>query len=69
MNFNLLSFKRYPYINNSLPINLGNLNIILGALTRFPANYRESSNWLFSKIIIFGNADFGLVTEVPKTTT
>ena len=47
MNFNLLSFKRCPYDNDSWPISLGDLNIILGAWNDFSGKCRESCDRLF----------------------
>ena len=53
VNFNLLPFKRCPYENDFCPINLGDLNIILGSWNGFTANFRESYEGLF-----FLNYDF-----------
>ena len=47
MNFNLLSFKRYPYDSDFWPISLGDLSIILGARNGFSGNCRESCDRLF----------------------
>ena len=46
VNFNLLSFKRCPY-DDSWPISLGDLNIILGAWNGFSGKCRESCDRLF----------------------
>ena len=47
VNFNFWSFKRCPYDNDFGPINLGGLNIILGAWNGFPSNFRESCDQVF----------------------
>ena len=39
--------ERCPYDNDFWPINLGGLNIILGACNGFPANCRESCDQFF----------------------
>ena len=66
VNFNLLSFKRCPYDNDSLPISLGDLNIILGAWNGFSGKCHESCDRFFSYIKIFENTAFGHVTEMPN---
>lgn len=48
-----MPFKRCPYENDFFPINLGDLNIILGSWNGFTANFRESYEGLF-----FLNYDF-----------
>ena len=47
VNFNLLPFKRCPYDNDSWPISLEDLNIILGAWNGFSGNCREICDRLF----------------------
>ena len=47
LTFNLLSCKRCPYDNDFWPINLEDLNIILGAWNSFAGNLHKSCDWFF----------------------
>ena len=57
VNFNLLSFKSCPYDNNTWPISLVDLNIILGAWNGFSGKRRKCTK-------IFENTAFDHVTKV-----
>ena len=66
MNFDLLSFKRFSYDNDFRPINLEDLNIILGVWNGFQENAAKVVICFFSEIKIFENIAFGHVTEEPN---
>ena len=48
VNFNLLSFKRCPYDNDSWPSSLGDLNVILGAWNDFSGKCCKTCDQPFS---------------------